>query len=71
MGRRAWTYRQTASKAVTAASWRFVWLTVAAGMKHAQCETAECECPHLVALAVQSLQVTDGAQVQWVQAIVT
>lgn len=70
LGRRAWTNRQTASEAIITASWRSVWLTVAAGMKHAQSETAECECPQLVALAVQSLQVADGAQVQWLQAIV-
>lgn len=60
---RAGTYRQIASDALIAATWRSIWLTVAAGMKHAQCETAECECPQLVALAVQSLQVAHRAEV--------
>lgn len=39
-------------------------------MKHAQGETTEREFPQLVALAVKSLQVAHGAQVEWVQVVV-
>lgn len=48
-----------------------MWLTVAAGIKQTQCETAECECPQPVPLAVQSLQVTNRTQVQQLQAVVS